>query len=154
MAGSLTQFGEKLLLFYSVGRADLPDDDVPAPNGGLWLGLATDQSVSETGSQVGFSEASWSPVEGYPNGYARQQLEITNWTFNATAEQSRLTYNQNLVFSEYTGQNPITINHLVLFSASTGGKPIWYTQVGTSGRIVNFGDKVKIAENQLVVKLT
>lgn len=156
MSGSLTQFGEQLLLYYSVGLADQPADNVPASNAGLHLGLAVNNNgANETGGEVSFTEASW-PAFGAltSTGYQRQRLVPQNWVLNTDADQTRLTYNAQIAFPVFTGAEASTVTYLVLFSKATGGKAIWYSKIGTNGRVLTFGDNIKIDPNNISLYLT
>lgn len=155
MSGSLTQFGEQLLLYYSVGLADQPDDNVPSKNAGLYVGLSLNDIINETSDAVDFSEASWPIFTALaPSGYQRQRLNPQNWVLDLTGDQTKLTYNAQVTFPTFTGIANSTVMYLVLYSKATGGKPIWYSKISTNGRVLSFGDTLSIPANSISLYLT
>lgn len=159
MAGSLTQFGEKLLLNYSIGTAETLTANIPAQNGGLYCGLGITSTVPETGAEVEFSEPTWPAVSALVDatGYKRQRLLPGSWLTDTSAEATKLTYNAEIVFPLFTGTTEITVLYLVLYSKETGGKAIWYTTTGTvaaPGRRLTYGDQIKVEKGKLILTLT
>lgn len=148
MAGSLTQWGESLLLNYSIGRAE--NNLVNTPSGGLYIGLATDQTVNESGTQAAFSEISY-------GGYVRIPLLVNQWTaVNLTGSSASVTYQQAVQFPNYTGTSLITVRYLVLFTQPVGGSPVWYSRLeynGVFGRILETGDVLEIPGNSIVLSV-
>lgn len=148
MAGSLTQWGETLLLNYAIGR---PEADLThVPTGGLFLGLAQNTSVGESGSQAAFIELSH-------GGYARQQLVPNRWSAVETAATaSTVTYTSGIEFPPYSGISLITVTYLVLYTQPSGGSPVWYSKIEDNaivGRILQTGDVIEIAANSIVLSL-
>lgn len=154
MAGSLTQFGEKLLLNYSIGIVDADATNIPST--GLYLGLCYDTTIAETGSaDVAFSEFTYPAVTGRSTGYRRQLLTPSRWIMDTTGSTTTLTYGQEVVFPVYSRDDTLTARYLLLYTQLTGGKPVWYVPIDNgTGRTLTNGDTLKLAASSLVVTLT
>lgn len=149
MAGSLTQWGESLLLNYAIGR----EEPVAAnsPTAGLFLGLVQNTDlISETGEQPAFQEVSYT-------GYKRQALIPERWdAVNATGTASKVIYQDPIRFPAYTGTTILIVRYIVLYTQSIGGLPVWYSRLdanGNVGRALETGDIVLIKQNELVLSI-
>lgn len=147
MAGSLTQYGEKLLLEYSIGRFAIAPA-VPTTNG-LFLALCKGAYTNlETGSQMAFIEVEY-------GGYLRQQLVPANWgVIDQGASQSKLTYNAKVTFPQYPLTTQQIVTYLVLYTQQSEGSPVWYTEISGDGKRLTLGDVLEVNANSLVITLT
>lgn len=149
MAGSLTQWGEELLLRYVTGNtASITATNIPSL--GLYLGLALDENVQEIGQQAAFVEASYS-------GYYRSYLQPAQWsTVSRTSEATTMTYQPKITLPNSTSSSLITVRYLVLYTQPTGGSPIWYSaieQYGRIGRILELGDVLEVPAQSIILSL-
>lgn len=155
MAGSLTQFGEKLLLNYSIGKAPSGDDATVAPSGNMFAGLATGVTSGslETGASMVFTELA---------GYSRVELDSANWSsYDTGSTASKLTYTEQVTFT-YTGTTGVVAKYLLLYPkagttvSSVAVPAIWYSELTNGsqiGRSLTYGDVIIIPANSIVLTL-
>lgn len=131
-SGALSQHGEKLLLYYSLGLS-LSGFDTPNTTTGLWAGLiieTTNMDNQETGSTPTYNEPTSAQ---YGATYARVQLGVslsTDWEIFDDQLPTRATYKKDITFptlgNTATGA---TIRYVGLYTAQTGGKLVWFTDL-------------------------
>lgn len=129
--GALSQYGEELLLRYSLGLSLTSYTAVPTSNG-LYAALIT-SAVDMTGKETGTDPNDYTEPTSLQYGatYARVQLTPATWVTQSSNDTStKYKYNAEIAFPEL-GENAtgVTVKYLGLFTAATGGRMIWYTSL-------------------------